>query len=465
MKARSVEKNRIEEFLNDLSTNVCICGGRCGMGKSYFLKSLVSEYQGIYFNAYSTTDEMELNMLSSAVSGSLDFSEVSFDEIMAAIKDKADQGEKRPYLFVIDSYPDFVKAQADYDTMLSDACRDIFCGTNVKVILCGDSFINMKKYCLDRKSPWMKLNPTIINFEQLSFTETIKYINEESDDDCIFLYGITGGLPVYVSQLENEKLTREEAVKKLFFTNKNSSVEEAMKKDLREPAYYNRLMQVLSSRVQRVNEISAIVNKPKDIVVPYLKTLIKLSLVKKETPVTEKNNRRKTRYSLKNKSDVFWYRFVVPSLPIFESTNELPTFDDKEIEEFERDVFIEVCKEYLMEKSSQGELPFILNEIGNWWENNDEDHTTVGFDAVGLGKNEDEDASVFCRCYYSKKQVEIQELKELIELTKKVRRRGDNFYMMFSASGFSEHALTVASAIKNIILVDLDSMIKEARNK
>jgi AAA+ ATPase superfamily predicted ATPase len=241
----------------------------------------------------------------------------------------------------------------------------------------------------------------------------------------------------------------------------DANPETAMKNDLREPAYYNRMMQVLASGVQRVNEISEIVGKPKDIVVPYLKTLINLSLVKKETPITEKNNRRKTRYSLTNSADKFWYKYIVPALPVIENTGE--ELKVTNTEEFERSVFIDICKEYLMVKSQGDDLPFTLEEVGNWWENNDEEHTTVGFDAVGLGTNGDEDASVFCRCYYSDKQIEIQELKELIELTKKVRRRGDNFYMVFSAAGFSDHALTVASAIKNIILVDLNTIIKEAR--
>jgi AAA+ ATPase superfamily predicted ATPase len=469
MKARSYEKNRIVEFLNDLSTNVCICTGRLGMGKSVFLKNLVKEYQGVYFRAYPTTDVMELKLLCSSIFVDGEYNEADYANInvlMEKIKVKADEGDKRPFLLVIDNYPDFAKADSSFNKEFAESCKLLFTGTNVKVILAGDSMLNMHKFCLDRVTPWMKLNPTLISFEKLSFLEAVKYFNVEEESDNIFMYGITGGLPVLVDKIGDEPLSRQEAVKKLYLDKATDpNPEETMKKDLREPAYYNRMMQVLADGVQRVNEISAIVNKPKDIVVPYLKSLMKLSLVKKETPITEKNNRRKTRYSLCNTADIFWYKFIVPALPFYEMTGELPDIDEEAMEAFEREVFTEVCKEYLMEKSKAGSLPFVLDEVGNWWENNDEEHTTVGFDIVGLGKNDNEDASVFCECYYSKKQVEIQELKELIELTKKVRRMGDNFYMVFSAAGFSEHALTVASAIKNIILVDLNTVIKEAKDK
>lgn len=463
MKARSLEKNKLVEFLNDNSTNVALATGRSGMGKSQLLKNLVKEYQGVYFAAYPTTDIMELKLLSNAIYGTTETNEEDYKDIATLcekVKELADPS--KPYLFIVDNYPEFVKASNSYDKEFADAVRDIFGGTNVKVILCSDSFINMHKICLDRVSPWQKLNPVEIKFDKLSFLETIDYIDEGNDGDSVFLYGITGGMPSLLDKFANEKVDRNEAVRRCFLERvDDANPETAMKNDLREPAYYNRMMQVLSSGVQRVNEISEIVGKPKDIVVPYLKTLINLSLVKKETPITEKNNRRKTRYSLVNSADKFWYKYIVPALPVIETTGEEFVLPDTE--DFERSVFIDICKEYLMTKSQGDDLPFTLEEVGNWWENNDEEHTTVGFDAVGLGKNGDEDASVFCRCYYSDKQIEIQDLKALIELTKKVRRRGDNFYMIFSAAGFSEHALTVGSAIKNIILVDLNTIIKEAR--
>ena len=40
-------------------------------------------------------------------------------------------------------------------------------------------------------------------------------------------------------------------------------------------------------------------------------------------------------------------------------------------------------------------LPFRLEEIGNWWMNDEETQTSMGFDIVGLGKSGDKDTTVY----------------------------------------------------------------------
>jgi AAA+ ATPase superfamily predicted ATPase len=116
MKARSKEKNKIIEFLNDNSTNVALVLGRSGMGKSQLLKNLVNEYQGVYFAAYPTTDDMELKLLSNAIYGRVDTTPEEYKDIESLCKKVLEIADsEKPYLFIIDNYPDFVKANSSYD--------------------------------------------------------------------------------------------------------------------------------------------------------------------------------------------------------------------------------------------------------------------------------------------------------------------------------------------------------------
>jgi hypothetical protein len=309
-------------------------------------------------------------------------------------------------------------------------------------------------------SPWKEDFTETLELTGLSFEESCLFLGDMSNSDKVFMYGLTGGIPAYLNEIKKAGCqSRVEATCVCFNEERRISThpEEILHSELRELAYYNRMLTTLAAGCTRVNEISEAVGKPKDIVVPYLKTLMSFNIVKKENPVTEKGNRRKTRYSIVNSSDTFWYRFMVPR---YSNLSDKMSFDGKYMEAYEKEVFLQICEQYLKRESEVGMLPFKIDEIGNWWENDDENHTTEEFDLVGLGMCGDSDASVFCNCFYSDKMVEIVELKALIELTKHVKRRGDNFYMIFSKSGFSDHALTVASAIKNIILVDLDSIVK-----
>lgn len=458
MKIREKEEKLIEDFLNDPGKKVAVIYGRSGMGKSFFLKELVVAYPGLYFSAYKTTEEMEVRLLNSIVS---DEDESDLGEVLKKIKMRASVYDSRPFVLIIDNYNDFARADADFDGKLAKAVGEIFKGTNVKLILATDSFISMEKIFFSQRSNWKKYEPLFIEFEKLSFRESIRFFNEKNREDYVYLYGLTGGIPEFLSKINGAFMGRFDAVKNTLLSDTENKAlpDKAMLNDLREPMNYNRVMQTLSMNINRVNEISANVGKPKDIVVPYMKSLMKIGLVSRETPVLERGNRKKTRYSIRNTADIFYYRFLVPSLPRYISSGKLIDFQESDLKDFERTTFIQIAKDYIRELDRKNQLPFVLSDMGNWWENNDEDGTSTDFDIVCSGKDENGEAFSFSRCFFFREAVEIQELKDIIELTKHVRKQGDMYYLVFSAGGFSDHAETVSQAIRNIMLFNLDDMI------
>ena len=480
MTVRVDDKKRIENFLDGTEKNVLVMYGRKGMGKSTILKDVVEEKGGVMYASYSTTGDMQLSMLQKCINNynsdkTYNGSKLTLEDVIALLIDKTsnirdnnkndndNDGSSIP--FIIDNYADFAKADASFNKELSMLATGKMSEANIKLIICFDSYVSAKKLIFDRMSPWNEELTEYMEVTELSFKDSYAFFGEVSGSDAVFLYGLTGGIPAYLDIIKELGFdSRLGAVQRCFDESRRSSThpEEVLHSELRELAYYNRMLSTLASGKTRVNEISEDVGKPKDIVVPYLKTLMSFNIVKKENPVTEKGNRRKTRYSIVNSSDVFWYRFMVPDYSLILNNEKIEVVPSN-LEAYEKEVFLQICAQYLKDESEKGKMPFEINEIGNWWENDEENHTTEEFDLVGLGKSGESDASVFCNCFYSNKMVEIVELKSLIELTKRVKRRGDNFYMIFSKNGFSDHALTVASAIKNIILVDLDSIVKSYR--
>lgn len=467
MTIRTKDEEKIEKFLNGTDKKVLAVYGRKGMGKSSLLDDVVKKRGGVMYASYPTTGEMQLLMLQECIGKFCDVKIEDGDKltlesiINLLVENTAKNSNENAVPFIIDNYVDFAKADDSFNKELSMLANEKMEEANIKLIICLDSYVNAKKMVFDRMSPWKEDNTEYMEVNELSFKDSYSFFGDVSGSDAVFLYGLTGGIPAYLDVLKKSGFeNRLDAVQKCFDENRRIAThpEEVLHSELRELAYYNRMLITLASGKTRVNEISLDVDKPKDIVVPYLKTLMSFNIVKKENPVTEKGNRRKTRYSIVNSSDVFWYRFMAPNYSVI-ANNEKFEVEACELEAYEKEVFLQICAQYLKDESENGRMPFEINEIGNWWENDEETHTTEEFDLVGLGKSGESDASVFCNCFYSDKTVEIVELKSLIELTKRVKRRGDNFYMIFSKNGFSDHALTVASAIKNIILVDLNSIV------
>ena len=94
-------------------------------------------------------------------------------------------------------------------------------------------------------------------------------------------------------------------------------------------------------------------------------------------------------------------------------------------------------------------IPFPLLKVGRWWDKNTE------VDIVALGEN---NKIVFGECKYSKKQVGLSILKQLQEKAKNIKWNNNNreeYFILFSKSGFSEELEELAQKEKNIILKKL----------
>ena len=464
---RKRELSLLEDFYNNDNCSVMAVYGRQGMGKSALIRQFVSNKDHIYFSAYPTTDIEELMLLSHAIAkaeGRQPGVAVKRPESIGEIFDKiTEMASGKKLVFVIDHYPNFIKADDSYEKELHRYMTTEWAAHNLKLILCGDSFLNMRKRVLDKKALWHSCKPEAIEVSGMGFYESRAFFPDREPAEQAYLYGITGGIPAMLIRAEGSV---REATERLYLEDEAHSAllpEKTAQIDLREMSYYNRILTSLAGGKSRVNQISEEVRKPKDVVVPYMNTLMSIGVVTKENPVTERTNRKKTRYSIVNTGDLFWYRFIAPHMELYYD-GESDIIMDEVIKphknEYMEQVFIKMCREYLIEQSREGKLPFTISDIGNWWENDEEKKTSEGFDLVALGEMDGDDAMVFARCYYDDEAIGIATLKELIELTKHVRDKSNAFYLIFSKSGFQENTKTVAATIKNIMLISLDELCR-----
>ena len=100
-----------------------------------------------------------------------------------------------------------------------------------------------------------------------------------------------------------------------------------------------------------------------------------------------------------------------------------------------------------------------IKNIGSWWENNEATGESEGFDLMATGEAEGKNAYIFARCFFKEEQVDMMDVKELIDLTKKIHNKISTFYLFFSVNGFAENVQTVSETIRNIMLIDLKDML------
>ncbi|MCR4999490.1 MAG: ATP-binding protein [Lachnospiraceae bacterium] len=464
---RVSQLSKLNSFAEDEKLQLFVLYGRQGTGKTALLRHFLEERNHIFFTAYPTTENNELKLLASAIG--LKWGDGwSLEQMLDKVTKMASE---EPLWLVIDHYPNFAKAGDSFSEILHDYVKVHWAGLPIKVVLCGDAYILMDKQVLSKKSIWKDIPKVELELTGMGFYEAQEFLRAANYESQAFLYGISGGIPYHLSRIgayleehaQDEDLLYQ--VTKLIYLQEEDNTtllpETTIQTELRELSYYNCMLETLASGKNRVNAISEAVDKPKDVVVPYMNTLMSIGVVQKENPVTEPTNRKKTRYSIVNTHDLFWYRFVVPNMEQYFSGNHQQLWDEAiqpGQDKYMESVFIHMCREYLEKKASKDELPFSIEAIGNWWENDEEKKSSEGFDLVALGKVEGKNNITFARCYYNDEPIGIATLKELIDLTKHVKDKNNAFYLVFSRSGFNENTKTVAATIKNIMLISLEDI-------
>lgn len=149
---------------------------------------------------------------------------------------------------------------------------------------------------------------------------------EELEDSPLFsyarkalVYGIAGGTPQYLLQM-SDKLSVEENIKNTYLNPTSFLYEEPvslLKQEVREPVIYNAIITAIATGASRMSEIATKVGESTTTCTAYIKNLINLGIIKRETPYGEKTS-KKTIYSIEDNMFYFWYRFVLENSSVYD---------------------------------------------------------------------------------------------------------------------------------------------------
>lgn len=171
--------------------------------------------------------------------------------------------------------------------------------------------------------------------------------------------GIVGGTPQYLLQI-NDSLSVEENIKNTFLNPMSFLYEESinlLKQEVREPAIYTAIITAIAAGASRMSEISGKVGEDTNVCSAYIKNLINLGIVRKETPYGEKAS-RKSVYSIEDNMIRFWHRFVLEnnSAIAHGATELVYRRIEPKLSEYMGKVFEDICKQYLWKLLLAGKL-------------------------------------------------------------------------------------------------------------
>ena len=436
--------------------------GRRRVGKTALINEFCKGKPTVYFSALNACSQENLEALSKAIYTCQNPDSTStptyrsYEDALEAITEMS--MEKR-LVFVIDEYPYLAKAEKSISSRLQYIIDHSWQDSRIYLILCGSSMSFMEYQVLGYESPLYGRRTAQFKIQALTYREITEFHPELKAADQALLYGVTGGIPHYINKLDVESNLDEALLDNLFSTSSYlfEEPENLLKQELREPAIYNSVISAIAAGASRSNEISTKVGLESGVCAKYLKVLLDLGILKKETPITEKPG-KKTIYAIDDNFFRFWYRFVPRNMSVI-STGRMRLIYEQAVKRFYPDymglVFEKMCQEYLLRYAK--DLPILLSNVGQWWGTDSKTRKEVQIDIVGVPVDGNE--YLIGSCKYRNEKIGIEELELLRRYAAVFRQNGIFHYYIFSKGGFTQ-ALLEAEMQGEVTLLTLEDLYR-----
>lgn len=457
---RERELKALEKLYTSNKFEFAVIYGRRRVGKTALINRFIGDKSAIYFMGVESNAKQNLENFSKSI---IEYSsgietETAFLSFQAALEYVFKLAEKERLILAIDEYPYVARSSKSFAStlqLLIDKYKDT---SKLMLILCGSSMSYMEDHVLAYKAPLYGRRTSQMKLLPFDFEETCHYFKSFSDEDKALIYGIVGGTPQYLLQMD-DRLSVEDNIKNTFLNPTSFLYEEPanlLKQEVREPAIYTAIITAIAAGASRMSEISSKVGEDTNVCSTYIKNLINLGIVQKETPYGEKAS-RKSVYSIEDNMFRFWHRFVLENNSVIArgATDLVYKRIEPQLSDYMGKVFEDICKQYLWKQLLAGECPVEFTSLGRWWGNDPIEKSQAEIDIIG---EQDKATALFCECKWTNEKVDIGVLETLVKRSRLFSYKKIYFYL-FSKSGFTKGCIDEAKKMGNVTLVSYAEMV------
>ena len=458
---RKREIEELERYYREAAFHFAVFYGRRRVGKTTLINKFRENKKSIYFAAAETTAKENLELLSFQILSVL--APEAPKNPFASFNDAFDYcfkaAKKERLVFVIDEYPYLAESDRAVSSLLQALIDKYQNSSRLFLILCGSSMSFMENQVLGYKSPLYGRRSCQFKIVPFNYYECAQMLPGFNHIEKITLYGIYGGIPEYITRINNN-LSVQQNTENLFFNPSGRLFEEPsnlLKQELKSPLTYNGIISAIASGASKLNEIASIAGIETSQCSNMLVTLISLGIVKKEFPEGEEKKgkpSRKTLYHLADFMFRFWYSFVRPNLSrismgfgktvcaeVFEKTSGM-------VETYMGHVFEECSIQFLWREMSRGKNNF--NTIGRWWGTNQKERREEEIDILATdGKG----GALFGECKWRNTRTGNETLEDLIRKSELLSNFTSKRFILFSKSGFTTQLTKIAAQRKDTMLI------------
>lgn len=458
---RKTELQQLNTLYKQDKFQCVIIYGRRRVGKTTLINEFIKDKDAVYFTGIESTSKDNLENFSRSIAAlnnaNTDNAPV-YKDFRSALIDIDALAQNRKIILVIDEYPYLARSYRPISSLLQELIDTKFKNNaNLFIILCGSSMSFMEKQVLGYQSPLYGRRTAQFHIRPFTFYEAAAYYKNFSNEDLAVVYGITGGIPLYMSFI-TDTLSLKDNIINTFLMPSGYMYEEPfnlLNQELREPAMYNAIIRAVATGSSRISEIASKVGIENAAATSYIDKLIELGIIEKEVPAGTAGKSRKSIYGIKDGMFRFWYKFIPENnilvqrnMPEAAWTNIQP-----HINEYMGKVFENICADYLLENYTN--LPVQFQNFGRWWGNNPKMKREEEIDIVAANN----DKAILCECKWRNEKTDKDVLETLLERRKLLPWFNECYYYIFSKSGFTASCQQLANENDKVKLITYKDMI------
>lgn len=459
---RQRELEALSRLYNSDRFEFVVIYGRRRVGKTALINQFITGKNGIYFMGVESNARQNLENFSGNI---LEYglgmhTQGAFSSFQAALEYVFALAEKERLILAIDEYPYVARASESLAStlqLLIDKYKD---SSKLMLILCGSSMSYMEDHVLAYKAPLYGRRTAQMKIRPFDFAEACQVVPNFSDEDKALAYGLVGGTPQYLLQLD-DCLSIADNIKQIFLNPASPLFEEPenlLKQEVREPAFYNAIISAIAGGASRMSEIASKVGESTNICSGYLKSLLALGLIQKETPYGEKAS-RKSIYIIRDNMFRFWYRFVPANNSMIARGAADLAYQRIEplLSDYMGKIFEDICVQYLWSLLISGHSPVRFADLGRWWGNDPNERKQTEIDIMG---EQDSDTALFCECKWKHEKVDLNILETLLKRSQLFHYKQVYLYL-FAKSGFTKACTDRADEMGNVFLISYEDMVRQ----
>lgn len=387
---REREKKSLERFYYRDAQMAALIYGRRRVGKSELIKQSLREtdISSIYYECRQTTEMNNVESLALLISEKYGYPRLAFSAMEEALDFLFRQAKKEKLILVLDEYSyirDVVKGMDSILQVLIDQYKDT---SRLKLVVCG-SFVDTMKSLLLVQSPLYGRIDLTMELKPMDYYESALFYRTFSDEDKVRLYSVFGGIPYYNRLIDPALTVKENMIDLIASPGARLETEVSMylRSEISKMVNANEVFDALARGYSRYSDIlsqSHVSSSPS--LADILEKLIRMGLVKKEAPINDENNRRKSGYYIEDPLSLFYYRYIfryssqmnVMEPELFFDRYIRQDFEEKHVPR----MFEEICRQYLIRQNRLGRLEEPFEKIGKYYYDNPKEKTNGEFDIV-----------------------------------------------------------------------------------